>query len=192
MEKLLNFKQHNLSENLKYHLDNEISIVNNIFRLGTYNFYNILKESRILFEKESINLNEDDRIIFETTDIGKFDYFNEELVPLDIPMINILKEKNEYKGKEVSINKPMRSSGPKKYKVYVKDPKTNNVKVVHFGDVKGGLKSKINDPEARKRYDSRHGCSAGKHEDKTKPGYWSCRLPRYAEAIGLTGGGKWW
>ena len=29
--------------------------------------------------------------------------------------------------------------------------------------------------------------------DKTKPGYWSCRLPRYAKSLGLSGGGgQWW
>jgi hypothetical protein len=28
--------------------------------------------------------------------------------------------------------------------------------------------------------------------DKTKPGYWACRLPRYAKSLGLSGGGKWW
>ena len=89
------------------------------------------------------------------------------------------------------LNSPKRSSGPKKYVVYVKNANGNVVKV-NFGDAKGGLSSKINDPEARKRYDSRHGCSAGKHNDKMKAGYYSCRLPRYAKALGLSGGGKWW
>jgi hypothetical protein len=95
-----------------------------------------------------------------------------------------------YKGKKVNLNKPTRSSGPKKYKVYVKDPKTGNVKVVHFGDMKGGLTSKINDLEARKSFAARHDCKNKK--DKTKPGYWSCRLPRYAKSLGLSGGGNFY
>ena len=42
------------------------------------------------------------------------------------------------------LNKPMRdSSGGKAYKVYVKDPKTGNIKTVRFGS--GGLRAKIND-----------------------------------------------
>lgn len=96
----------------------------------------------------------------------------------------------KYKGRDVKLNKPMRSSGPKKYKVYVKNPKTGNVIVVNFGDAKGGLTSKINDPEARKNFANRHNCKDKK--DKTKPGYWSCRLPRYAKSLGLSGGGNFY
>ena len=80
------------------------------------------------------------------------------------------------------LNKPMRdSSGGKAYKVYVKDPKTGNIKTVRFGS--GGLKAKINDPKARQAFAKRHKCSTKK--DKTKASYWSCRLPRYAKLLGL-------
>ena len=96
----------------------------------------------------------------------------------------------KYKGKEVKLNKPMRSSGPKKYKVYTRNDK-GNVVVVNFGDTKGGLRAKINDREARKAFSDRHNCPAKK--DKTKAGYWSCRLPRYASLLGLKSsfGGYW-
>jgi len=96
----------------------------------------------------------------------------------------------KYKGKEVNLNKPMRSSGPKKYKVYTKNDK-GNVIVVNFGDAKGGLTAKINNKEARKAFSDRHNCPAKK--DKTKAGYWSCRLPRYASLLGLKSsfGGYW-
>ena len=88
----------------------------------------------------------------------------------------------EYKGKKVELNKPMRdSSGGKAYKVYVKDPKTGNIKTVRFGS--GGLRAKINDPKARQAFAKRHKCSTKK--DKTKASYWSCRLPRYAKLLGL-------
>ena len=59
-----------------------------------------------------------------------------------------------------------------------KNPKTGKVIVVNFGDVKGGLTSKINDPEARKKFANRHNCKDKK--DKTKAGYWACRVNRYA------------
>lgn len=94
----------------------------------------------------------------------------------------------EYKGKKVQLNKPKRG-GSKSYYVYVKNPKTGNVIKVEFGS---GMPAKINDPDRRKAYDSRHGCSDGKHNDKTKAGYWSCRLPRFADALGLSGSGQWW
>jgi hypothetical protein len=80
------------------------------------------------------------------------------------------------------LNKPTRdSSGGKAYKVYVKDPKTGNIKTIRFGS--GGLRAKINDKKARNAFAARHKCSTKK--DKTKAGYWSCRLPRYAKLLGL-------
>jgi hypothetical protein len=39
----------------------------------------------------------------------------------------------KYKGREVPLNKPMKGD-VKKSKVFVKDPKTGNVKKVNFGD----------------------------------------------------------
>ena len=114
----------------------------------------------------------------------------------DVWVVDITEENEKtiteakYKGKEVKLNKPMRSSGPKKYKVYTKNDK-GNVVVVNFGDAKGGLTAKINNKEARKAFSDRHNCPAKK--DKTKAGYWSCRLPRYASLLGLKSsfGGYW-
>ena len=91
----------------------------------------------------------------------------------------------EYHGKEVELGKPKRG-GPKKYYVYVKNNSGNIIKV-SFGDT-SGLKEKITDPAARKSFVARHQCHMKK--DKTKPGYWSCRLPYYAKSLGLSGGGN--
>ena len=97
---------------------------------------------------------------------------------------------SKYKGRDVDLNSPMRSSGPTKYKVYVKNEKGNVVQV-NFGDAKGGLTAKIQDPAARKSFAARHQCE--KKKDKTKPGYWACRLPRYAKKLGLKPvSAQWW
>lgn len=78
------------------------------------------------------------------------------------------------KKKDPPLNKPMRNSGSgKKYKVYVRDPSTGNVKTVTYGDAKGGLKGGWNSAEARKSFAARHDCENKK--DKTKAGYWACR-----------------
>jgi len=102
-----------------------------------------------------------------------------------------LKEaKKKAKKNNKKLNKPMRdSSGGKAYKVYVKDPKTKKIKTVRFGS--GGLRAKINDKKARNAFAKRHNCAQKK--DKTKAGYWSCRLPRYAKLLGLNSnfGGFW-
>ena len=86
----------------------------------------------------------------------------------------------EFKGKDVPLNKPKRG-GSKAYYVYVRDPKTKKIKKVSFGS--GGLRAKIKNKKARNAYSARHRCPEKK--DRTKAGYWSCNLPRYASALGL-------
>ena len=90
----------------------------------------------------------------------------------------------EYAGRDVDLNKPKRG-GSKKYFVYVKNPQTDRVKKIEFGDVTG-LRTKSNNPDRARSFAARHNCE--KKNDKTKAGYWACRLPRY----GLVKGGKWW
>ena len=100
----------------------------------------------------------------------------------DMALKNQKQDLNEAKKNTKKLNKPMRdSSGGKAYKVYVKDPKTGNIKTIRFGS--GGLRAKINDKKARNAFAARHKCSTKK--DKTKAGYWSCRLPRYSKLLGL-------
>lgn len=111
---------------------------------------------------------------------SNFGLYEGSRVPLESPMIEET---------EPELNSPKRSSGPKKYVVYVKDPKTGNVKKINFGDEKGGLTAKINDRDAAKSFASRHNCDT--KTDKTKPGYWACRLPKYAKNLGLKGGGSY-
>ncbi len=86
----------------------------------------------------------------------------------------------EFRGKDVKLNKPKRG-GSKAYYVYVRDPKTKKIKKVSFGS--GGLRAKIKNKEARTAFAARHNCKNKK--DRTKAGYWSCNLPRYAPALGL-------
>ena len=174
----------NVSESLKYHLENNKPITENIFRPGSEAFYEVIKEARELFDLGRVNLSDVDKELYESTDIGKFGMFNGELVPLDLPMENI-EELNEaeYKGKEIKLNHPMRNNGSgKKYYVYVKNPKTSKVKKISFGDIKGGLTAKVNDPKARKSFAARHQCHLKK--DKTKAGYWACRLNKYGHLFG--------
>jgi len=97
----------------------------------------------------------------------------------------------EYQGKKVELGKPKRG-GSKKFYVYVKNPKTGKIKKVSFGAKSGGgnLAVKLKDPKARKAFADRHNCE--QKNDKTQAGYWSCRLPRYAKLLGLSGGGRFW
>lgn len=77
----------------------------------------------------------------------------------------------EYKDNNVELNKPTKGD-VKKYKVFVKDPSTGNVKKVNFGDP--NMEIKRDDLERRKSFRARHKCDTAK--DKTTPRYWSCRF----------------
>ena len=79
-------------------------------------------------------------------------------------------EEAEYQGRKVTLNKPMKGD-VKKSKVYVKDPKTGNVKKVNFGDP--NMKIKKSNPARRKSFRARHNCD--NPGPKTKARYWSCK-----------------
>jgi len=135
------------------------------------------------------NLNNGQILAFDRSDFDIFknnlsSHFDIDEATIKERIVNILeaKKKKAKKKDNRPIGKPMRSSsGGKAYKVYVKDPKTKKIKTVRFGS--GGLRAKINDSKARAAFAARHKCSSKK--DRTKAGYWSCRLPRYAKLLGL-------
>ena len=82
----------------------------------------------------------------------------------------------EYQGRKVKLGKPMQGD-TKKFKVYVKNPKGNVVKV-NFGhggsSVKGKAMSiKKNNPKRRKSFRARHNCDNPGPRHKAR--YWSCR-----------------
>ena len=95
-------------------------------------------------------------------------WYNEDDDPID---------EAEYQGRKVKLGKPM-AGDVKKFKVYVKDPKTGNVKKVNFGhggsSVKGkSMRIRKNNPAARRSFRARHNCD--NPGLRTKARYWSCR-----------------
>jgi hypothetical protein len=177
-----------LSEGLKYHMDNALPLTEHVFRAGSTEYFNLWAEARALYARNILEVQGDDLEVLLETDLGHFALVEGKKIPLDFPMELNEEEVNEEAKKK--LNKPTRdSSGGKAYKVYVKDPKTGNIKTIRFGS--GGLRAKINNKDARNAFAARHKCSTKK--DKTKAGYWSCRLPRYAKLLGLKSnfGGFW-
>ena len=81
----------------------------------------------------------------------------------------------EYQGRKVKLGKPMQGDA-KKFKVYVKNPKGNVVKV-NFGqggDAKGGtMRIRKSNPKARANFRARHNCDNPGPRHKAR--YWSCR-----------------
>jgi len=79
-------------------------------------------------------------------------------------------EEAEYQGRKVPLGKPMRGD-VKKFKVFVKDPSSGNVKKVNFGDP--NMRIKKSNPARRKSFRARHNCA--NPGPRTKARYWSCR-----------------
>ena len=168
-----------LSENLRYHVVNQLPLTENTFRYGSQSFLNLWAEARSLYLREIIHVNDDDKEILEETDLGNYGMYEGVKVPLDLPMLEEEELEEADKKKNPPIGKPKRG-GSKKFYVYVRDK--GKVKKVSFGDT-SGLSAKISNPKARQAFAKRHDCANKK--DRTKASYWSCRLPRYAKLLGL-------
>ena len=213
-KKLLVEHKNILSEGMQFHLIENIGIENNVYRPGSSRYFSLFREVRDLSEIGLYELSLAESYYINETDIGEWGFYNGDIVPLDYPILEgdeslkssitleILEEKrkrkkkkstkkkkigNLYKGKKVELNKPRRG-GSKKFYVYVKNPKTGNIKKVQWGAK--GMSVGISDPKRRKSFAARHRCHLTK--DKTTAGYWACRTGRYPH---LTGGKKkytWW
>ena len=188
-------KQYNapISEAMRYHLNNQIQINDNIYRPGSKAHIELIHEARILWKQGIIELLAEDKKLFENTDLGRFGMFEGEIVPLDLPMMELetlTEAELEEEKKQPALGKPHRG-GSKKFYVYVKNPKTKRIKKVSFGMAGGGLRAKLNNPKARRAFAKRHNCP--QKTDRTKASYWSCRLPRYAKLLGFktTFSGYW-
>jgi len=181
-----------VSEELQYHIDNGMTLTNNVFRMYSEKYFNLVNEVRELWNKGKIDLNEED-ILMAESDLGKKVKIGKNYVYLDAPYVyeteteeDILAEA-EHRGKKVNIGKPFRTpGGPKKFAVYVKS-KSGGVKKVTFGDPK--LKVKNANKKAAKSFRARHKCSEKK--DRTTAGYWSCSIGRYAKQLGLSSSNSW-
>jgi len=175
-----------VSENLKYHLDNKISLSENVFRLYSQSYFDLIKEVRELYENDMISINDDDFELI-SSDIGETANYNGEIIYLDCPVVDNEINEAEYKGKKVQLGKPHRTPGEnKKFAVYVKSS-SGNIKKVRFGDP--NLKIKNNNPARAKSFRARHKCSEKK--DRTKAGYWSCNIARFAKSVGLVSSRTW-
>ena len=173
-----------LSEGILYHIDNKKPLTEHLFRAGSQKYFDLWAEARMLYSRDLLEVKGDDLDILLETDLGHFGEYNGQKVPLDFIFEEetpLLTEAEKKKKATPELNKPKRG-GSKKFYVYVRDPKSGNIKKVSFGDT-SGLSAKINNPKARQAFSKRHDCPNKK--DKTKASYWSCRLPRYAKQLGL-------
>jgi hypothetical protein len=181
-----------VSDSLRYHIENKLSLTDNIYRVYSKAYFDLVNEVRNLWLSGKIKLNEEDTLMVKS-DLGKKVLIEGEVVYLDAPFVyeteteeDILAEA-KHRGKNVKLNKPFRTpGGPKKFAVYVKTP-GGGVKKVTFGDP--NLKIKNKNKGAAKSFRARHKCDQKK--DRTTAGYWSCSVGRYAKQLGLSSSNSW-
>jgi hypothetical protein len=182
----------NVSEELKYHINEGLSLTNNVYRVYSQGYFDLVNEVRELWENGLIELNEEDQMMVES-DLGRKVKIGDKLVYLDAPFIyeteteEDIIEEAKHRGKNVKLGKPFRTpGGPKKFAVYVKS-KNGNVKKVTFGDP--NLRVRNKNKGAAKSFRARHKCDQKK--DRTTAGYWSCNVGRYAKQLGLSSKNSW-
>ena len=166
-----------LSEGVEWHISENVPFSSPVYRAGTSKYFLLIREARRLYlEGKYVPLEEFERDLLES-DLGEWSVYEDELVPLDFPMQESELHEAKHKGKDVELGKPKKGGGGKSY-VYVRDPKSGNVRKVTFGS---SMPDAMGDSEeARKRrksFGARHNCADKK--DRTKAGYWACRATKF-------------
>jgi hypothetical protein len=177
-----------ISENLKYHLDNQIPLSENVFRIFSQSYFELISEVRKLYNNGLMDINEEDLWLVESNLGESVILDNGKKVWLDVPF-EVKESINEakHRGKNVRLGSPFRTpGGPKKFAVYVKT-QGGGVKKVTFGDP--NLRVKNANKGRAKSFRARHNCDQKK--DRTTAGYWSCNVGRYSKKLGLKSSRSW-
>ena len=195
-----------MNEAIEYHMNNNISLVENIYRPGSEMFFAMILEAKRLYvEGNYTPKNEDEKDLLES-DIGEVAEYEGQPVVLDFPVDDSLEEcwkgyaqqGMKKKGNKMvpncvpmneegdpthgkGIGKPFRSRGGGA--VYVRNGKGNIIKV-NFSQ--SGMRKRFNEPGRVKSFIARHHCYSNK--DRTSASYWACRWPRYFSDSGQ----QWW
>ena len=194
-----------LEEAVQYHLDNNISITENVFRPASDMFFQMIGEAKKLYSEGKYTPADEWEKDMLNSDIGEIAEFEGQTVVLDYPIEEGLEEcwsgytqkGMKKKGDKMvpncvpvneaddptggkGIGKPFRSGGGGAVYVRVGD----GVRKINFSQ--SGMTKKYNDPAATRSFVARHHCLTNK--DKTSRSYWACRWPRFFSNSGKT----WW
>lgn len=180
--------QKNISENIKYHIENDLSISESIFRIGSDSYLDMINEMRSLHEQGKIIVSEDDKFILERLQTGKKGTYSHDgskkTVSLDDPH---LRGKNEPTKNLYIVYRPH----PKGEK----DKDTGLVKAVALGfgeDTGAGnpdVRQKHQDPGKRASFLARHNCDTVK--DMYSASWWSCNIHKFYKQLGLKSNEPW-
>lgn len=176
-----------ISEGLAYHLDNNIPLMESVYRIESDAWLSLINETRSLWENNIIDLNEDDLFLI-STDAGSTGIYENETVLLDVPFyVDHVLYEAEYQGDEVDLNKPFRTPGAsRKFAVYTKN-ESGKVVMVRFGQP--GMRVNNNDPDKAKSFQKRMRCSTPGPRWKAR--WWACNVVRYRKLLGIKSSRPW-
>ena len=76
-----------LSEGMSYHLQNGVTLDDNVYRPGTKEFFDLFNEAREIWKQGLYEATETEYEIFQS-DIGEWAMYEGRMVPLDFPMFD--------------------------------------------------------------------------------------------------------
>jgi len=193
-----------VKEAVEYHIENQISFTDNIFRPGSEMFFDMISEAKKLYNEGNYTPADEFELDMLNSNIGEIAEYEGQAVVLDYPIEEGLEEcwtgytqkgmkkkggkmvpncvpvNEEDKTEGKGIGKPWQEGGGGAVYVRVGD----SVRKISFS--KSGMKKKYMDPGATRSFVARHHCLTNK--DKTSASYWACRWPRFFSNSGKT----WW
>lgn len=198
-------KKLSVKEAIEFHVENQISFTENVFRPGSEMFFEMISEAKKLYKEGKYTPADEFELDMLNSDIGEIAEYEGQAVVLDYPIEEGLEEcwtgytqkgmkkkgdkmvpncvpvNEEDKTDGKGIGKPWREGGGGAVYVRTGD---GGVKKVRFSQ--SGMTKKFNDPAATRSFVARHHCMTNK--DKTSASYWACRYPRFFSNSGKL----WW
>jgi len=168
-----------LVESILYHMENDISLIENVYRPGSDKFFEMIKEAKRLYAEGKYTPADEFEKQMLKSDIGEKAIYEGKEVWLDFPFELVSEEESDPTNGH-GVGKPFRKNGGGA--VYVKDG--GKIHLVNFSQ--SGMKKRINEPGRVRSFVARHHCLT--NTDKTSAEYWACRWPRYFSNTGQ----QWW
>jgi len=174
MKYVKTFKDFQVSEGFRYHMENGLDITNSVYRIGSDAYKQLFEETKKYWDEGNVILKDKAAWMAANLEVGK---------------------KAVHDGKEVELDSPKRG-GDKKFYVYHnsgKKDKDGKIKAVRieWGDA-SGLSIKNDDPEAAASFWSRQQCDLKKKMDPLTPGFWACYAPSlFGKQLGLSSTEPW-
>jgi len=182
--KLLNYEDFDsVSEGISYHIENDLSISESIYRIGSDSYLALINEMRSLYNQGKLTVCEDDQFILEKLQTGKKGIYKDS------------KTKKEIK---VTLDDPQLAPKSIKnlYYVYRASPSGKKINglpqaiIIGFGERNNpDVRTKHQDPGKRAGFLARQRCSDKK--DPYKSGWWSCNIHKFWKQLGLSSNDPW-